>query len=121
MKRPGYSVRITCFIEASPTDMDQMRLAISAIDAACEALRQDGFQMVKHETRFMLSREVGEEKPPAEGHDPVGLYHADGPKPIMPGIEQPLLPGGGPGQPPPIINRPQQPPPIPAALDRRKA
>jgi len=61
MKRPGYAVKITCFIEASPTDMDQTRFAISAIDAACEALRQDGFQMVKSETRFMLSREVPEE------------------------------------------------------------
>jgi len=60
MKRPGYAVKITCFIEAAPTDMDQMRLAISAIDAACEALRQDGFQMVKSETQFMLSREVPE-------------------------------------------------------------
>jgi len=63
MKKSGYSVRITCFIEVSPTDMDQTRLAISAIDAACEALRQDGFQMVKSEVRFMLGKEVEDKAP----------------------------------------------------------
>jgi len=69
MKKSGYSVRITCFIEASPTDMDQMRLAISAIEAVCQGMRQDGFQMVKHETRFMLSREVPEPADEYAGHD----------------------------------------------------
>jgi len=66
MKKSGYSIKISAFIEASPTDMDQMRLAISAIDAACEALRQDGFQMVKSETQFMLSREAAAVEPAAE-------------------------------------------------------
>jgi hypothetical protein len=109
-RKPGYSVRITCFIEASPTDMDQMRLAISAIDAACEALRQDGFQMVKSETRFMLSREVGEE--------PVGKMVELPPAPdgsVEPGTMK-FVPNTAFGE-----TTADTMPPIPTALDRRKA
>jgi len=93
MRKPGYSVKITCFIEANPTDMDQMRLAISAIDAACEALRQDGFQMVKSVARFMLSREV----PDAADVAQALTTSADGlsrPLPTVPATEMPPIPPG---------------------------
>lgn len=65
-KRSGYSLKISAFIEASPTNMDEMRLAISAIDAACEALRKDGFQGVTHVSRFMLSKDIPDEPKAAQ-------------------------------------------------------
>ena len=61
-KRTGYQVKITGFIVASPTDMEAMRAAIIKIDTICKVMSEVGF-MVKHNSRFMLSKEIADPAP----------------------------------------------------------
>ena len=62
-KRTGYQVKITGFIVASPTDVEAMRAAIIKIDAICKVMSEDGFMAVKHNSRFMLSKEIADPAP----------------------------------------------------------
>ena len=96
MKKSGFAVKITAFIEADPKSMESMNGAMQSISLIGEAFTTHCFRDLKLDSRFMLSKDIPDEPKAAEAH---GLAVAGDP------ISTP-------------INTPTPMPPIPAAMKR---